>query len=220
MILRRCLFALSLALASIATASAAPEAAQARVVSSATKDSTAAFDTLFLYCYQVSGLDAAQLKAHAEACKPMMESLKATLDADATLRKSAGESAQSARTERDAEAVRQWGKSWNTGLIVGDVIVAIIVLLVSIGVLLAPEPSSLLREPAAAGVLSKVSFARVLGLVGGLASLTFIGVITNVCLSYFFLTGKMPDQLGSTYATAVSAFFTAIIPYLVGKVKS
>lgn len=184
------------------------------------RDMSAALSDLLPYCYQTAGLDTAQLKVRADSCKPILDSLKSGLDAEGGLQKLRIDAADNARTARQSDDQRTWGQTWNHALWIGDGIVALITLFVVIGVLRSPQPTSLLREEGTGVAAGKVSFGRVLGLIGGLAALVYIGLITNVCLSFLFVTGKMPDQLGPVYATAVGTFFAAIIPYLIGKLKS
>ena len=129
-----------------------------------------------------------------------------------------------ARAQAKDDDERHWGDRWMNVLYAADILAAVVCLGVMIAVARSQNAVGMLREPAAPGagatVLGKVSFSRVFGLIGGLSAFVFVAFITNMCLSHVFLTGKMPDQLGTTYAAAVGTMLTALVPYLINKLSS
>jgi hypothetical protein len=180
-------------------------------------DITATTQKLVQFCYQVDGLDAAQIKARLETCKPAFDALKQTTDTQTSFATLAKDAAERDHAAADAQRVQQWGQHWSKALWIGDLIAIGFVIVVIVAAFKTPNPASFLTEDGNPG---KPSFGRLLGLMGGLAALTYVGLITNVCLSYLLATGKLPDQIGTVYASAVSTFLTALIPYLIGKLKS
>jgi hypothetical protein len=170
--------------------------------------------TLVVYCSRIDGGDVAQLKTRAETCKAIYDNLALALQTRASLHKAVHDADEEVKAGRKDGEERAWGTCWNRVMLICDGVAGIAALLVLIMVLRGKDGTSLLRE-----ATGKPSFARVFGFIAGMAALCFVGLVTNICLSFLFLTGKMPDQLGTTYAAAVGTFFTAIIPYLIGKLK-
>jgi hypothetical protein len=180
-------------------------------------------EAIFKLCFKLdSSSDPAKLKAVADACMPLLAALKAGSDLDANNLQQ-----QYARVHTqylDGQALARekietsWGASWMTALIVIDIVAVVIGLGVLGMAIVGSGGIDILREPdASGGAPGKVSFSRVIGLVGGLTAFVFVAFLTNVCLSHLFLTGKMPDQLGTTYAAGVGTLITALVPYVFNK---
>jgi hypothetical protein len=174
---------------------------------------------VFDYCFALD-----TMKSKAEDCSKTITSLKAAQEqsAEALQQRYARNHAQFIDSQTRARENDElgWGARWMWGLIILDALSVLVALMVFIVVIRDPNTASIVREPSSSADRSKISFSRVIGLVGGLSAFAFVGFITNVCLSHLFLTGKMPDQLGATYAAAVGTLLTALVPYLFNKVFS
>jgi hypothetical protein len=171
---------------------------------------------VFDYCFAPE-----TMKSKVDDCSKLLTSLKTAQDQSATAvqQRYARIHAQfvdgkTRATELDEHG---WGTRWMCGLVVLDVLSILVASAVFVAVLHSPQTGSIVREPSTPTDAGKVSFSRVIGLVGGISAFAFVGFITNVCLSHLFLTGKMPDQLGATYAAAVGTLLTALIPYVFNK---
>ena len=174
---------------------------------------------VFDYCFAPE-----TMKSKVDDCSKLLTSLKTAQDQSATAiqQRYARIHAQfvdgkTRTTELDEHG---WGARWMYGLVVLDVLSILIAIAVLVAVLRSPQTASIVREPSTPTDPGKVSFSRVIGLTGGISAFAFVGFITNVCLSHLFLTGKMPDQLGATYAAGVGTLFTALVPYVFNKTFS
>jgi hypothetical protein len=178
------------------------------------KEQTAVFD----YCFALD-----TMKAKADDCSKLLTALKVAQEqsADALQQryKRLHQQFVDIQATHATDRERQWGERWMLGLRILDGTSIVIALAVVFAILRSADRSSLLREPSKVpgGVPGKLSFSRVVGVVGGLGAFAFVGFIANVCLSHLFLTGTMPDQLWPTYAAGVGALFAALLPYAVNK---
>jgi hypothetical protein len=173
------------------------------------------------FCGHVEGNDKDKLKAGADACNTYSTAMKSMSDSVATTLSKTYERARTKSLDAKSDAAQaNWGQFWQTVLWAVDGIALFGGILVVAFSCIGADKIGLVREPPSAlGVKGKISYSRVIGLVGGLGSLLFVGFITNVCLSHLFATGRMPDQLGTTYAAGVGTFLSALVPYIINQLN-
>jgi hypothetical protein len=194
--------------------------------SDATKEDRSAYvlaaaKALVEFCSSIDSDKDDKLKMRADVCVEFANALKTTAENLADARDKEYQSKRRLLTDQQSdENLRAWGTLWQAVLWCVDGVIAVFAIAVLIGATRGADRVGLLREPATErDPKGKISYSRVIGLVGGLGSLLFVALITNICLSYLFKTGKMPDQLGTTYAAAVGAFLTALVPYVINQLN-
>jgi hypothetical protein len=184
-----------------------------------------AHKSVFELCFTPDPNDPAKISSKATMCSALLSALKTGADQTTgtlkdlyALRRTQLVDSREDSRERDE---KNWGVTWFGFLIGVDVISVILAVAVFWCVARASDTQGLLRErgPSSGGA-GKLSFSRVIGVTGGLTTFLFVVLLTNIALSHLFLTGKMPDQFGSIYASAVGTLLTVLVPYMVNQIST
>lgn len=153
--------------------------------------------------------EATKFKDLADGCSALATMLKTRMEAEAAARTAKATAEGAALTVSLRGAWRTWGPVL---LVVVNVLMALAILVVLLAIRRA-RPVSLVQDPA-----GKLSFGRVVGVVGtvGLAFTVIVGL--NVVAAHLFVFGTIPDGV-ATLAVPVLAFLGTYIPYIVGKLE-